>query len=564
MPIAVVAALSLGALRSSTLREKSFDMYPSSIREMVMTSSISEQMAESPLEEMIEDEQEFQRRYGEDSLSENEGEGEEDYDAAASAGEAPPQDEALAAEEPLEGPIAPYTLDDTLIESDIFEDTFAIILFDPSEDKFIALYNKRHRWKNATKNLWSTMKYLVYMLRKTFPDRFTKDSPELALAVGAGDYPHVKARRMPHDGVAPVMMFGSAFSHPKTYVNMIVMPHPDNHYLYCLEEWMSHSQICKEMQPAVRGEKEGLIFGEDYGLEWENLIPQVIWRGIDFSYIPTISRRSDFIGSPNPATFFSSLSQEGNKRHNAMVALNNNYFKLLPRWKGAALTAKAELEAGGGLPWANIKMSSHREVKKWSATVGSPKYELWESVGIGVGRGKSLPELAKYKYHIDLGYGGGTAKSGTIEKLAMPGLLFHHVTPMKDCIHDRMQPWRHYIPVSHSLRDLKKKFDWAESHPHQAKRIANQGTEFIRHFGTPEGMEQMFQEDFVEPLRMVIEAYRPVTSSHPGVASWRDVIDSSKVMPVMECSGYVLEGGCRFVGGEEVLEWQRTTWYNAS
>lgn len=47
--------------------------------------------------------------------------------------------------------------------------------------------------------------------------------------------------------------------------------------------------------------------------------------------------------------------------------------------------------------------------------------------------------------------------TGTVEKLAMPGLLFHHVSPTKDYIHDRLKPWKHYIPVRPDLKDLKAK-----------------------------------------------------------------------------------------------------------
>ena len=44
----------------------------------------------------------------------------------------------------------------------------------------------------------------------------------------------------------------------------------------------------------------------------------------------------------------------------------------------------------------------------------------------------NLEELAHYKYQIDIGGGGGTTWTGTIQKMAMPGLLFHHITPTKD------------------------------------------------------------------------------------------------------------------------------------
>mmetsp|Transcript_29643 Transcript_29643/g.61807 ORF Transcript_29643/g.61807 Transcript_29643/m.61807 type:complete len:178 (+) Transcript_29643:2-535(+) len=160
----------------------------------------------------------------------------------------------------------------------------------------------------------------------------------------------------------------------------------------------------------------------------------------------------------------------------------------------------------------------------------------------------SSKEQTHYKYHIDLGGGGGTTWSGTIIKLAMPGLLFHHVTPTKDYIHDRMRPWTHYIPVRADLRDLKRKFNWAESHPEMAAKIAQQGTKLVRKLGTPEGFEQMFKEEFEEPLRKMIEAYQP-----SGRYNWRRVIkevEGDLLKPIMACTGVgIHEHSCpRLVG----------------
>ena len=117
----------------------------------------------------------------------------------------------------------------------------------------------------------------------------------------------------------------------------------------------------------------------------------------------------------------------------------------------------------------------------------------------------------------------------------MPGLLFHHVTPTKDYIHDHMKPWTHYIPVAGNLRDLKEKFDWAENHPLAAQRIASQGSKLARHLGTPEGFEEMFLEDFEEPMRQLIDAYQPV-----GQYQWRRVlkeVEGDLLKPVISCTG---------------------------
>ena len=273
--------------------------------------------------------------------------------------------------------------------------------------------------------------------------------------------------------------------------------------------------------------------------------PQLIWRGTDFGFLgfitPTLSQ-------PDPIKILRRHLSENDKdadkddvRRNAIRALNEQIDSLVPRWKGAALTADAELQVEGtnDLPWANIKFSSYNWKGK-KPTIGSHQYEPWESVDIAVGEGMSRSELAKYKYHIDLGGGGGTTWGGTIEKLSMPGLLYHHMTPTKDYIHDYLTPWKHYIPVSESLQDLKKKFDWAEAHPQEAKRIADAGTNFMRELGTPQGFGKLYDDVFVEPLKRVIEAYQPVATTHPN-KSWRDMLNDNvlSVNPIMECDGLV-------------------------
>ena len=208
-------------------------------------------------------------------------------------------------------------------------------------------------------------------------------------------------------------------------------------------------------------------------------------------------------------------------------------------------------------------------------TIGSEKFAAWESVSIATGESMKPQELAKYKYHIDMGGGGGTTWSGTIEKLAMPGLLFHHVTPMKDYIHDHLKAWKHYIPVSADLKDLKQKFLWAEAHPQEAKKIADAATDFMKELGTPQGFEKLYEQDFVEPIRRVIEAYQPVSIAHfqssqadilhsPDKASklnsksWRIVLEAldTDFFPVMECTGTVSRNQCLWkLSEQEIKAW---------
>ncbi len=126
-------------------------------------------------------------------------------------------------------------------------------------------------------------------------------------------------------------------------------------------------------------------------------------------------------------------------------------------------------------------------------------------------------------------------------ELALPGLLFHDVTPTKDYIHDFIFPWVHYIPVSSDLRDLKRKFDWAESHPAEAKKIANESTKLIEYLTSQEGFRNMFTREMVEPLKRVIEAYQPVSTLPTQSNDWREVakqIEGADVLvPIVKCDG---------------------------
>ena len=66
-------------------------------------------------------------------------------------------------------------------------------------------------------------------------------------------------------------------------------------------------------------------------------------------------------------------------------------------------------------------------------------------------------EMASYRYHIDLGGNGGTTWTGTIDKLAMPGLLFHHSTPMMDSYFGSLKAGEHYVAIKEDLIDLIEK-----------------------------------------------------------------------------------------------------------
>ena len=116
---------------------------------------------------------------------------------------------------------------------------------------------------------------------------------------------------------------------------------------------------------------------------------------------------------------------------------------------------------------------------------------------------------AGYRYQIDIGGGGGTSWTGTISKLLMHGLLFHHETLTKDFFYDEMKPYVHYVPIKQDLSDLKEKYDWAESHPAEAQAIAKAGTELALRLGSEEYIRELYDELFVQHVGKVIDSYQP-------------------------------------------------------
>ena len=84
--------------------------------------------------------------------------------------------------------------------------------------------------EKSVAKLRTSMRYLTYMLRRVFPERFTPSSPEFAIPVSSGDFPHLDVYRLPYlDGKAPVLHFGSALRQTELFPNLVAMPMPSLH-----------------------------------------------------------------------------------------------------------------------------------------------------------------------------------------------------------------------------------------------------------------------------------------------------------------------------------------------
>jgi len=450
-------------------------------------------------------------------------------------------------------PLPKYTLKDVFDATNIYGSKFALLRYDPSTNKWTAYYNRKHQWEAGCMKLANAIEKLVKLLRKIFQGRFYHGTHPFVMAVYAGDYPDTS--RLYNDCVrnnqdepcdeslltaAPVLHFGSVFRHAM-FPNMIAMPMPGDH-LNCFQLWNDRKRVCQAFLSSTNGGHLPVSNFDDGGdSSWDELIPQLIWRGTDFPYL----KSQNNLQQPRYETYVTQrIRSRPNPKEAATAALKKDYHKLVPRWKGVVYTAQSEIEAArinSPLPKINIKFTSIAGGGKRIPTSIDGVYRGWKDVGFPVaGEFMTLQELAKYKYHIDLGGGGGTSWTATIQKLGMPGLLFHHVTPTKDYIHDYIKPWVHSVPVQSDLSDLLEKLEWAESHPIEAKQISDNGSNFVRELGTPDKFARLFEVNMIKPLQSIIDAYTTADNDWDNEA-WNAISQGQShyqnfFYPFMECT----------------------------
>jgi len=389
----------------------------------------------------------------------------------------------------------------------------------PYESKyFSAVWNRLH----------TTLPTLTYALRNHFPERFQgSTSSEFIVYISTGDTPKlscdcvIKEERLKrpnycqNQNFAPILQFGSVYRDPwilPSVQTMPVWPH-----LPCFAEWQREGTICEELK--LRRDVAGKLGGEEPLDEsssvWSALIPTIIWRGSDYFFLICIHPNLlpvewDRDIKPRSESF-------GKSARGVVQSLLDMWNNLTPRWKGVTLTSIAKLDAEEAnqqqstVPWIDIKFTVKSKVHGHEVEPDIIRYEPFQDYGIdATSESMSLAQFSQYKYHIDIGGGGGTTWYGTAEKLGMPGVLFHHLSESKDYFHDDLKPWIHYIPINEDLSNLRKMFDWAEEHSEAARKISEAGIEYVKNQARPEVMKAKYEKYFFHTLQGVIDAYQPI------------------------------------------------------
>jgi hypothetical protein len=88
----------------------------------------------------------------------------------------------------------------------------------------------------------------------------------------------------------------------------------------------------------------------------------------------------------------------------------------------------------------------------------------------------SLPDHCDYKYMLDLQGNGYSGRTKLL--LHTKRVLFYQARRLHEYWFWDMEPFTHYIPVAEDLSDMKEKFEWAEDHPHECQKIAENAYQF--------------------------------------------------------------------------------------
>lgn len=106
----------------------------------------------------------------------------------------------------------------------------------------------------------------------------------------------------------------------------------------------------------------------------------------------------------------------------------------------------------------------------------------------------SLPEHCDYKYMLDLqgnGYSGRTKLLFHTKRV-----LFYQARRLHEYWFWDLKPFVHYVPVSEDLSDMEEKFNWAEEHPEECERIADNAYQFA--------LSSLKRSDAIDRLKRIL------------------------------------------------------------
>ena len=378
------------------------------------------------------------------------------------------------------------------------------------------------KFEHAQENLGFGM--LRWALQTYMPTRLAPDQEPFALFFTVEDFPQTRCWKMRDetgklstpsgcdpDSWSPVFDFTSAPRDAELFptlkqVTLITFAEP---ILAVLAAPPKEAARDSGLPPRWPHQELFGVNGEDASkYTWNKLIPKIVWRGSDYRFLsPEFANFKEDSCHDEGACLLNHIAHSPSDVPTAMrEALRRT--DITPRLR-LVLTSMLEEH------WVDARFFC---IANWDSRMPL-RERLGKQLGVEDGAKMTGAELSSYRYHIDLGGAGGTTWTGTIQKLSMPGVLFHHETDMKDSYFDLIKPWVHYIPVKQDLSDLRQKYQWAEAHPGKCAQISAAASAWVRRFNNRRTLLQHNYEKLVKPLAETLDPNRthvvPFERAHP-------------------------------------------------
>jgi hypothetical protein len=398
-----------------------------------------------------------------------------------------------------------------------------VLRWDPKDGFIFRGHRGDGKFEHAQENLGFGM--LRWAAQTYMPTRLAPDQEPFALFFAVEDFPQTRCWKKRDemtgtlstpsgcdpDSWSPVFDFSSAPRDEELLptlkqVTLITLAEP---VLAVLAAPPEEAARDSSLPPRWPHQELFGVSGEDASkYTWDKLIPKIVWRGSDYRFLsPEFTNFKEDSCHDEGSCLLNQIAHSPPDVPTAMRAALNR-TDITPRLR-LVLTSMLEEH------WVDARFFC---IAKWDSRMPL-RARLGKELGIEDNAKMTGAELSSYRYHIDLGGAGGTTWTGTIQKLSMPGVLFHHETDMKDSYFDLIKPWVHYIPVKQDLSDLRQQYQWAEAHPDKCKQISAAASAWVRRFNTRRALLQHNYEKLVKPLAETLDPNRthvvPFERAHP-------------------------------------------------
>ena len=359
-------------------------------------------------------------------------------------------------------------------------------------------------------------------IRKYYPSRIAPTSPPFDILYTIRDEPVTKcfehkynAEHCRSEALSPVFAFGSS---PK---NASRIPFLRSATLSVLAQCLDEDGVLRDSGAVItettRFNKCKLLSMNGVGMfrkenmpdqskyEWSALYDKAVWRGSDYPYLsPAVSSTAATASDP----FVHSIELAGDKTAKIKEILADKAVG--PRFRAVLMS----------FLHPNVIDAKFFNRYPIGGTLEQTRHEM----GFSAVEMMTLTTMGRYKYQLDLGGAGGTTWRGVLPKLAMPGVLFHHETPMRDSFYSKIEPWKHYLPLDEDLGNFFQLIEWVKLHPDQARRISATATKWVEDFTTVASQLRHNYEALVVPLGEALAEVEgaplapvPFIEAHPGL-----------------------------------------------